>query len=81
MNIIFRFMPLATIYCAIFVSVASAAGTAPTSGNSLLLTLFIGFFALIVIFQLVPACLMFFGMVKGLVKHKTEQEKSFNVKN
>ncbi len=40
------------------------------SGSSLLLSLFIGFFALIVVFQLVPACLMFIGMVKGLARSK-----------
>lgn len=44
------------------------------SGSSLLLMLFLGFFALIVLFQLVPACLMFVGFVKGLVSQKDVQE-------
>ncbi len=48
------------------------------SGGSLLLTLFIGFFALIVVFQLVPACLLFVGILKGLFSKKqgVEQESS-----
>ncbi len=34
--------------------------------GSLLLSLFIGFFALIIVFQLVPATLMLIGMIRGL---------------
>lgn len=49
-------------------------------GGSLLLMLFIGFFALIVVFQLVPACLLFIGMVRGLLmKDKGCIEKSSKV--
>lgn len=55
-----------------FSSSAFAAGSAADSGGSFLLTLFIGFFALILVFQLVPATLMFIGMVKGLISTKTE---------
>jgi len=42
------------------------------------LTLFIGFFALIVVFQLVPAVLLFVGIVKGLFsrEHRVEQKSS-----
>ena len=58
----------------------AAAETAPATqgGGSLLLTLFIGFFALIVVFQLVPACLLFVGILKGLFarKHEGKQEIS-----
>ncbi len=39
---------------------------------TLLTSLFLGFFALIVIFQVVPAVLMFVGMVKGFAKTKSE---------
>lgn len=81
MNVIFRFMLFVAICCLSLVTVTFAAGSASTSGSSLLLTLFLGFFALIVIFQLVPACILFFGMVKGLVRQKAEQEKSSHVKN
>lgn len=50
---------------------AFAAGTASTE-SGLLLSLFIGFFALILVCQLVPATLMFIGMVKGLLSGKTQ---------
>ncbi|MBN2792602.1 MAG: hypothetical protein JXQ81_08870 [Desulfuromonadales bacterium] len=59
-------------------SFAFAAERAASDGSSLLLVLFVGFFALIVVFQLVPACLMFIGMVKGLTRQK---EIGSNVKN
>jgi hypothetical protein len=55
-----------------------AAPAAEAQGGSLLLTLFIGFFALIVVFQLVPAVLLFVGIVKGLFsrEHRVEQKSS-----
>jgi len=39
---------------------------------TLLTALFFGFFAIIVIFQLVPAAIMFYSMIKGLFFHKAE---------
>jgi uncharacterized membrane protein len=57
-------------------STVYAAGTTGTGGGNLLLTLFIGFFALIVVFQLVPAVLLFIGMVKGLTSKETKEAKS-----
>ncbi len=60
-------------------STVYAAGTAGAGGGNLLLTLFIGFFALIVVFQLVPAVILFIGMVKGLTRSKSSKEaKSSN---
>ena len=60
------------------VSPSLAAAAADTQGGSLLLTLFIGFFALIVVFQLVPAVLLFVGIIKGLFsrEHGAEQKSS-----
>ena len=55
-----------------FSSSAFAAGSAADSGGGLLITLFVGFFALILAFQVVPAALMFIGMVKGLFSGKTQ---------
>jgi len=52
-------------------SAYAAAETANTEGG-LLLSLFIGFFALILVCQLVPAVMMFVGMVKGLISGKTQ---------
>lgn len=66
------------IFSATAVSTAIAAAAPAEQGGSLLLTLFIGFFALIVVFQLVPACLLFVGILKGLFskKHEVEQKSS-----
>ena len=55
-----------------FSAPAFAAGSAADSGGGLLLTLFIGFFAVILVFQVVPAALMFIGMVKGLFSGKVQ---------
>ena len=60
-----------------FSSTAFAANGGNTGEGNLLLSLFIGFFALIVVFQLVPATILFIGMVKGLVgKNNKEVESS-----
>jgi hypothetical protein len=47
-------------------SVAYAAPGSEGDGMSFLGYLFLGFFALIIVSQLVPACLLFYGMVKGV---------------
>ena len=61
-----------------FSSSAFAAAEAGSEGGSFLLTLFIGFFALIIVFQLVPATILFFGMLKGLFvrDHKAENHQN-----
>ncbi|MFK5925391.1 MAG: hypothetical protein QM483_02060 [Desulfuromusa sp.] len=61
-----------------FSSSAYAAANGSAGEGSLLLSLFIGFFALIVVFQLVPATLMFIGMVKGLTSKNNKEVKSSN---
>lgn len=79
MKNIIRNSVIAFICIATMVSTVVAATAAPVDqGSSMLLTLFLGFFALIVVFQLVPACLLFAGILKGLFsrKHETEQETS-----
>lgn len=47
-------------------SMAFAASGAESEENSLLLGLFLGFGALIIVFQLFPGAMLFFSMVKGL---------------
>jgi hypothetical protein len=47
-------------------SVAYAATSAQSEGAGVLTYFFIGFFALIIVSQLVPTMILFFGMVKGL---------------
>ncbi len=61
------------------VSAASVAFAAPhdsSGGGSLLGYLFLGFFTLIVVSQLVPACLLFYGMVKGVFSSREVEENS-----
>lgn len=45
----------------------AANGAADDGQGGFLLSLFIGFFALIVVFQIVPAFLLCVGMIKGLI--------------
>ncbi|MCD6581542.1 MAG: hypothetical protein J7K90_07040 [Desulfuromusa sp.] len=67
------------VFSATVVSSVMAAAVPADKGGSLLLTLFIGFFALIVVFQLVPACLLFVGILKGLFSKKQDvEQKSIN---
>ena len=47
-------------------SVAYAAPGSEGDGVSLLGALFLGFFALIIVSQLVPAAILFYGMIKGV---------------
>jgi hypothetical protein len=61
-----------------FSTTAYAATEAVGGGSSFLLTLFIGFFALIIVFQLVPAVLLFAGMLKGLFVREHKAEKPLN---
>ncbi|MCK5912643.1 MAG: hypothetical protein KAG12_02110 [Desulfuromusa sp.] len=75
MKNLFRNSILTLIFAATAVSPVFAADASADKGGSLLLTLFIGFFALIVVFQLVPACLLFVGIVKGLFSKKQEVEQ------
>lgn len=63
------------IFTTTAVSTSVAAAAPADKGGSLLLTLFIGFFALIVVFQLVPACLLFVGILKGLFSKKQDVEQ------
>jgi hypothetical protein len=55
-----------------FSSSAFAASTAVSSDGGFLLSLFIGFFALILVFQLVPATIMLIGMIRGLLSAKQQ---------
>ena len=56
-----------------FSSSVYAAGSAGAGEGGLLLSLFIGFFALIVVFQLVPASIMLIGMLRGLFGRDRKQ--------
>jgi hypothetical protein len=56
-------------------SSAFAAEAAGAGEGSLLVALFIGFFALIIVFQLVPAVLMLVGILRGLFGRDQKQAK------
>lgn len=75
MKNIARYLVIALICLSSSVSVVAAATESSNQGGSLLLTLFIGFFALIVVFQLVPACILFVGMMKGLFSRDQKNEE------
>lgn len=47
-------------------SVAFAAAGSQGEDMGILAYMFLGFFALVIVTQLVPAAILFFGMVKGL---------------
>ena len=57
-----------------FSSSAFAAGAGAGEG-SLLVSLFLGFFAIIIVFQLVPATLMMVGVLRGLFGRDREAVK------
>ena len=59
-------------------SAAYAATGVQSQETGLLIYFFIGFFALIVVSQLVPAAILFVGMIKGVFSHneKTSVNKS-----
>jgi hypothetical protein len=45
---------------------AIAAGTGVAKGSSFLMILFLGFAALIVVFQFIPGLVLFYSMLKGI---------------
>lgn len=66
---------LATLIALVTVSsTVFAASTAAASDSNYLVILFLGFFALIVVFQLVPATILLIGMIKGLFSSNEQVE-------
>lgn len=61
-----------------FTSSAFAAGATGAGEGSLLVSLFLGFFAVIIVFQLVPAVLMLVGILRGLFGRDREAVKAKN---
>jgi len=57
-----------------WVTPALAASDGIVKGSSILLILFLGFFALIIVFQFIPGLVLFFSMLKGLFKAAPEKE-------
>ena len=66
---------LATLIGTIVPTTTFAAANAPAGGDGVLVWIFLGFFAVIVVGQLVPAVMLVIGLVKGITsenKVKTE---------
>ena len=61
---------LATIMGIIAPATALAASGAGEEGSGLFVWIFLGFFALIVVGQLVPAAMLITGLVKGITSKK-----------
>jgi hypothetical protein len=59
-----------SLFCA---TSAIAASGAENDGNGLLLSMFIGFAAVIVAFQFLPGILMFLGMTKGIFSSRKSE--------
>lgn len=59
-----------------FSSAAFAAGGTTDGQGGFLLSLFIGFFALILVFQIVPAFLLCVGMIRGLLNQDHKEVDS-----
>ena len=58
------------------VSNAFAAGGAREDNSGLFVWIFLGFCALIVVVQIIPAVLMLFGFAKGLSKNKVTEAQT-----
>lgn len=58
------------------VSQVMAAGGGTTEPMSILMVLFLGFGALILVFQLFPAVVLFVGMIKGLMAPAVKKDKA-----
>ncbi len=59
-------------------SAVHAATSAQGEGTGILTYLFLGFFALIIVFQLVPAMILFAGMMKGLFANQKKTLTKIN---
>ena len=57
---------------------AFAAGATGAGEGGLLVSLFLGFFAVIIVFQLIPATLMMIGILRGLFGRDSKAVKSTN---
>jgi len=57
----------------VFSTSAFAASSGGAGEGSLLLSLFIGFFTLVIVFQLVPATLLLIGMLRGVLGRDTKE--------
>jgi hypothetical protein len=62
-------------------STAFAASGAENDGSGLFFWLFVGFAAMIIVFQFLPGVMMFFGMAKGLFSSEAKRSEITTGKN
>ncbi|GLI37409.1 hypothetical protein KI811_13130 [Geobacter hydrogenophilus] len=67
---------LATMITLIVASIAFAASGAESDGSGILLALFIGIGALIIVFQMLPGLALFGSMLKGLFSGKDAESRN-----
>lgn len=65
-----------TVLAAIIAATPAFAGTGKAAGSGLLMSAFLGFGALIIAFQFVPAVLLFGSMLKGLFSAEAPKESA-----
>jgi hypothetical protein len=70
--------PLATALMT--ATAAHAASTNKVYMSNTLIFLFLGFCALVVAIQLIPAAITLYGMIKGAMSSKEEETKTVNVR-
>ena len=67
---------LATMITLIAASTAFAASGAETEGSGLLVALFLGIGALVIVFQLLPGLTLFGSMIRGLFSGKSAESRN-----
>jgi hypothetical protein len=66
---------LATLIGTIAPATAFAAGNAPAGDDGIFVWIFLGFFAMIVVGQLIPAVMLIVGLVKGITAKTKEKNE------
>lgn len=67
---------LATLIATIAPAAVYAAAQAPADGDGIFIWIFLGFFALIVVGQLIPAVMLIIGLVKGITTRSEEKTEA-----
>ena len=65
-----------TIFAVLSLVTPALAAGGGVGGSSVLLVMFLGFFALVVVFQFIPALVLFYNMLKGLFSAAVHRKNS-----
>lgn len=69
-------IPAALAICLATATAADAASTSTVFMSSTLVLIFVGFCALVVVIQLIPAIMLLFGMIKGALSGGKEKKEA-----